>query len=83
MQNLILPGDCIDVIKELIKQDVQVDSIVTDPPYEFGFMGNDWDKCGIAYNKELWALCLKILRPGGHLLAFGGCRTYHQDGVRH
>jgi DNA modification methylase len=78
MQNLIFQGDCIDVIKELIKQDVQVDSIVTDPPYELGFMNKDWDKSGIAYNKELWELCLKILRPGGHLLAFGGSRTYHR-----
>jgi DNA modification methylase len=78
MQKLILPGDCIDVIKELIVQDVQVDSIVTDPPYELGFMGNEWDKSGIAYNKELWELCLKILKPGGHLLSFGGSRTYHR-----
>jgi DNA modification methylase len=78
MQKLILEGDCIEVIKELIAQDVQVDSIVTDPPYELGFMGNEWDKSGIAYNKELWDLCLKILKPGGHLLAFGGSRTYHR-----
>jgi DNA modification methylase/transcriptional regulator with XRE-family HTH domain len=75
--NLVFHGDCLDVIKELIVQDVKVDSIVTDPPYELGFMGKDWDKTGIAYNKELWELCLKILKPGGHLLAFGGARTYH------
>lgn len=76
--NLIFQGDCLDVIKELIAQDMQVDSIVTDPPYEIGFMGKGWDKTGIAYNKELWELCLKILKPGGHLLAFGGSRTYHR-----
>lgn len=78
MQKLIFQGDCIDVIKELIVQDVQVDSIVTDPPYELGFMNKDWDKSGIAYNKEFWELCLKILKPGGHLLSFGGSRTYHR-----
>ena len=57
---------------------VQVDSIVTDPPYELGFMGKAWDKTGIAYDQELWSLCLKVLKPGGHLLAFGGSRTYHR-----
>jgi site-specific DNA-methyltransferase (adenine-specific) len=55
-----------------------VDSIVTDPPYELGFMGKKWDSSGIAYDQTLWAECLRVLKPGGHLIAFGGTRTYHR-----
>lgn len=55
-----------------------VDSIVTDPPYELGFMGKSWDKTGIANSVEMWQECLRVLKPGGHLLAFGGTRTYHR-----
>jgi site-specific DNA-methyltransferase (adenine-specific) len=58
--------------------DCSVDSIVTDPPYELGFMGKSWDSSGIAYNVELWRQCLRVLKPGGHLLAFSGSRTYHR-----
>jgi DNA modification methylase len=58
--------------------DNSIDNIVTDPPYELGFMGKKWDNTGIAYNIELWKECLRILKPGGHLLAFGGTRTYHR-----
>jgi site-specific DNA-methyltransferase (adenine-specific) len=58
--------------------DKLVDSIVTDPPYELGFMGKKWDSAGIAYNIELWQEVLRVLKPGGHLLAFGGTRTYHR-----
>ena len=55
-----------------------VDSIVTDPPYELGFMGKHWDNSGIAYNVEMWKECLRVLKPGGYLLAFGGTRTSHR-----
>jgi len=55
-----------------------VDSIVTDPPYELGFMGKSWDSTGIAYNIEVWREALRVLKPGGHLLAFSGSRTYHR-----
>ncbi len=41
-------------------------------------MGKKWDSTGIAYNVELWKECLRVLKPGGHLLAFGGTRTYHR-----
>lgn len=58
-----------------------VDSICTDPPYELGFMGCKWDKSGIAYNVELWAQCLRVLKPGGHLAAFSATRTYHRMAV--
>ena len=55
-----------------------IDSIITDPPYELGFMGKSWDNTGISYSIELWKECLRVLKPGGHLLAFGGSRTYHR-----
>jgi site-specific DNA-methyltransferase (adenine-specific) len=58
-----------------------VDSIVTDPPYELGFMGKKWDNSGIAYSVELWKECLRVLKPGGHLLSFGGTRTWHRVAV--
>lgn len=57
---------------------VSVDAIVTDPPYELGFMGKGWDRSGIAYDVDVWRECLRVLKPGGHLLAFGGSRTYHR-----
>jgi site-specific DNA-methyltransferase (adenine-specific) len=69
-------GDCLEQLKKLT--DDCVDSIVTDPPYELGFMGKSWDASGIAYNVELWQECLRVLKPGGHLLAFSGSRTYHR-----
>lgn len=72
----ILEGDCRDVLKTL--QDASVDSVVTDPPYELGFMGKEWDSSGIAYDETVWRECLRVLKPGGHLLAFGGSRTYHR-----
>ncbi len=55
-----------------------VHAIVTDSPYELGFMGKGWDKSGISYNVEVWREALRVLRPGGYLLAFGGSRTYHR-----
>jgi DNA modification methylase len=61
--------------------DNSIDSIVTDPPYELGFMGKTWDATGIAYNVEMWRECLRVLKPGGHLLAFSGSRTYHRMAV--
>ena len=72
----LLKGNCLDTLKTL--PDCSVDSIVTDPPYELGFMGKSWDNSGIAYNQDLWAECLRVLKPGGHLLAFSGSRTYHR-----
>lgn len=43
-----------------------------------GFMGKEWDGSGIEYNVEMWQKCLRVLKPGGYLLAFGGTRTYHR-----
>ncbi|ATN91137.1 DNA methylase [Mycobacterium phage MISSy] len=73
---LIHLGDCRDILAEL--EDASVDSIVTDPPYELGFMGKKWDGSGIAFDVEMWEQCLRVLKPGGHLLAFGGSRTWHR-----
>ena len=61
--------------------DNSVDSIVTDPPYELGFMGKSWDSTGIAFNIEVWQEALRVLKPGGHLVAFSGSRTYHRMAV--
>ncbi len=72
-------GDCLEVLKTL--PDASVDAVVTDPPYELGFMGKRWDASGIAYNVALWTEALRVLKPGGHLLAFGGTRTYHRMAV--
>jgi len=74
--NKVIQGDCLIKLKEL--EDNSVDSIVTDPPYEIGFMGKSWDSTGIANNIEMWKECLRVLKPGGHLLAFSGTRTYHR-----
>lgn len=72
----LINNDCIAAMKEMA--DNSVDSIVTDPPYELGFMGKSWDASGIAFNIEVWQEALRVLKPGGHLLAFSGSRTYHR-----
>lgn len=73
---MMLFGDCREQLKTLA--DNSVDSIVTDPPYEIAFMGKGWDNAGVAYDPATWAECLRVLKPGGHLLAFGATRTYHR-----
>jgi site-specific DNA-methyltransferase (adenine-specific) len=72
----LINGDCIEEMKKML--DNSIDSIVTDPPYEIGFMGKGWDNTGIAYNKKMWAEALRVLKPGGHMLAFSSTRTYHR-----
>jgi len=72
-------GDCREVLKAL--PDNSIDSVVTDPPYELGFMGKKWDSAGIAYDVTVWEECLRVLKPGGHILAFGGSRTFHRMAV--
>lgn len=67
---------CLAWLKQ--QADNSFDSIVTDPPYELGFMGKAWDKTGIAYSVEVWREALRVLKPGGHLLAFSATRTYHR-----
>lgn len=71
-------GDCLEVLATL--PEASVDAIVTDPPYALGFMGKTWDKQpGFQDWCRTWATeCLRILKPGGHMLAFGGTRTWHR-----
>lgn len=70
-------GDCLTVLRTM--PDASVDAVVTDPPYLIDFMGKGWDSAdGIAGKPEIWAECLRVLKPGGHLLAFGATRTYHR-----
>lgn len=76
IKNKVITGNNIEVLRGF--EDNSIDSIVTDPPYEIGFMGKAWDSTGIAYSIELWKECLRVLKPGGHLLAFSGTRTYHR-----
>ena len=72
----LINGDCIAEMKKM--KDNSIDSIVTDPPYEIGFMNKGWDNTGIAYNKDMWKQALRVLKPGGHMLAFSSTRTYHR-----
>lgn len=67
-------GNCLDHLEFM--PDNAVDSIVTDPPYGLSFMGKKWDYD--VPSVEIWAECLRVLKPGGHLLAFAGTRTQHR-----
>lgn len=69
-------GDCREILRDVA--DNSIDACVTDPPYELGFMGKKWDASGVAFQVETWAEILRVLKPGAHLLAFGGTRTYHR-----
>ena len=72
----LLKGNCLERLKDL--EDASIDSVVCDPPYEIDFMGKGWDRSGIAYSVELWSECLRVLKPGGHLIAFCATRTVHR-----
>ena len=105
---MLVNGDCLEEVQKLVDKGVQVDSIVTDPPYHLtsiverfgkegsapakdkdgafqrqskGFMGKEWDGGDIAFRQKTWELFMKVLKPGGHLLAFSGSRTYHRMAV--
>ncbi|EPW8906985.1 site-specific DNA-methyltransferase [Pseudomonas aeruginosa] len=71
-------GDCLQVLKTF--PDNSFDSVVTDPPYGLSFMGKRWDYD--VPSVEIWAECLRVLKPGGHLLAFAGTRTQHRMALR-
>jgi len=78
---MILAGDCIEQMRTLEAD--SVDAIVTDPPYGLEFMGKDWDGFGTPLGFQTWTEqwareALRVLKPGGHLLAFGGTRMYHR-----
>lgn len=71
-------GDCLEVLRTM--PDNSVDAVVTDPPYGLSFMGKKWDYD--VPSIEIWQECLRVLKPGGHLLAFAGTRTQHRMAVR-
>jgi DNA modification methylase len=78
---VILAGDCIEQMRTLEAD--SVDAIVTDPPYGLEFMGKEWDGFGTPLGFQTWTEqwareALRVLKPGGHLLAFGGTRMYHR-----
>lgn len=70
-------GDCAHVMRNMSAE--SVDSIVTDPPYGLSFMGKEWDH-GIP-GSAFWVEALRVAKPGAHLLAFGGTRTFHRLAV--
>jgi hypothetical protein len=76
-------GDCREVVP-LVVQPESIDAIVTDPPYDLktgsgrGFMGKAWDGTGVAFDVRTWEVAFDALKPGGHLVAFGGTRTAHR-----
>ena len=71
---MIIHGDSVEKLKDF--PDNHFHSVVTDPPYGLAFMGKKWDYD--VPSVELWREVLRVLRPGGHLLSFGGTRTYHR-----
>jgi site-specific DNA-methyltransferase (adenine-specific) len=71
-------GNCLDILRTM--PDNSIDAVVTDPPYGLSFMGKRWDYD--VPSTEIWAECLRVLKPGGYLLAFAGTRTQHRMAVR-
>jgi len=74
----LINGDCLEAMAAL--PDSSVDAIVTDPPYGLSFMGKAWDYD--VPKVEIWREAFRVLKPGGHLLAFFGSRTYHRGAVQ-
>lgn len=69
-------GSMLDMLQVIAPN--SIDAVVTDPPYELGFMGKGWDNSGIAFQADTWRRCYQVLKHGGYLLAFGGTRTFHR-----
>jgi len=77
----VLRGDCVELMRDMDAD--SVDAIVTDPPYGIDFMGKEWDGFGTPHGFQTWTEqwareAFRVLKPGGHLLAFGGTRMYHR-----
>lgn len=71
---MLINGECPGALNAI--PDNSVDAIVTDPPYGLKFMGKKWDYD--VPSVEIWQECFRVLKPGGHVLSFGGTRTYHR-----
>tara|TARA_Y100001938_G_scaffold61402_1_gene85406 strand:- start:14831 stop:16510 length:1680 start_codon:yes stop_codon:yes gene_type:complete len=70
----IICGCCIETMRKM--PEASIDSIVCDPPYQIDFMGKDWDQ---EFDSDEWSRqCLRVLKPGGHLIAFAATRTIHK-----
>ena len=69
-------GDCLEVLASMPEN--SIDAVVTDPPYELGFMGKSWDASGIAFCPDTWRLLWRVMKPGAHLVAFGAPKNYHR-----
>ena len=76
MSYTIHNGDCVSVLAGMDEN--IIDTCITDPPYELGFMGKRWDSSGVAFQVATWEAVYRVLKPGALLLAFGGTRTYHR-----
>lgn len=72
----LISGDCLSVLAELPES--SIDAVVTDPPYELGFMGKSWDASGVAFSPDTWRLVWRVMKPGAHLVAFGAPKNYHR-----
>jgi site-specific DNA-methyltransferase (adenine-specific) len=72
----LLFGNCVSVMQDLELD--SFDAVITDPPYHIGFMGKDWEQGNIAFQPKTWKRVFKVMKPGSHLLAFGGTRTFHR-----
>ena len=71
-------GNCLDILSAREKGGRLFDAVVTDPPYELNFMGKGWDNAGVSFRPDTWRLILSVMKPGAHLVAFGGSKTYHR-----
>jgi len=69
-------GNVLDILPTIPSD--SFDGSLSDPPYELGFMGREWDSSGIAFNPTFWAEMFRVIKPGGYVLAFGGTRTWHR-----
>ena len=76
----LFEGDCVEVLRAM--PEASVDAVITDPPYAIAYDGNDWDRFGPTafqnFCTEWGTEAARVLKPGGHLLAFGATRTYHR-----
>jgi hypothetical protein len=72
----VIEADCVEAMVGM--DEASVDAIVTDPPYGLEFMGKAWDRVPQEWHVAWAHGALRVLKPGGHLLAFGGTRTHHR-----